>query len=116
MYPAYVVLTIVTAAANLAGAAADFLRVGWVIDNMGRYGVPASWIVPLGVAKAAGGIGLLAGLAVPAIGIAAAVGLLLYFAGAVVTVARARWYVHLPFPSLYLLAAAAVLTLRLTAV
>ncbi len=105
----YLVLTIVTAAANLAAALADFLRAGWILDNMTTYGVPSSWLPALGIAKAAGGVGLLAGLVFPALGIAAAIGLLLYFAGAVVTVLRARVYPHLPFPSVFLVLAAATL-------
>lgn len=109
MSTAYLVLTILTAAANLVGAAVDFLRNGWILDNMAKYGVPRSWLPLLGAAKAAGAVGLLVGLAVPVLGIAAAVGLLLYFAGAIVTVARARVYAHLPFPGVYLLLAAATL-------
>ncbi|HEX6425227.1 MAG TPA: DoxX family protein [Acidimicrobiales bacterium] len=61
-----------------------------------------SWWPWLGAAKAAGAAGLLVGLLVPAIGVAAGVGLALYFTGAVITVARARWYSHLPYPLLYL--------------
>ena len=38
----------------------------------------------------------------PAIGVVAGIGLVLYFAGAVITVARARWYSHIPHPLLYL--------------
>lgn len=57
-----------------------------------------SW---LGAAKAAGAAGLLAGLFVPAIGVAAGAGLVLYFAGAVVTVIRARRPSHIPFPLVY---------------
>lgn len=109
MSTAYLVLTIVTASANLAAALADFLRLGWILDNMASYGVPQSWLPLLGEAKAAGAVGLLLGLAVPVLGIAAAAGLLLYFAGATVAVARARVYTHLPFPGAYLLLAAATL-------
>jgi len=43
----------------------------------------------LATAELAGGIGLLVGLAVPAIGIAAAVGVVAYFVGAVITHIRA---------------------------
>ncbi|GIH79699.1 DoxX family protein [Planobispora longispora] len=114
MFTAYVVVTVTTAAGNVAAAIVDFARAGWVLGNMSKYGVPHSWIYPLGAAKAAGALGLLAGLAVPAIGIAAAAGLLLYFAGAVFTVARAHWYSHLPYPALFLLLAAGSLALQIT--
>ncbi|GAA5073740.1 hypothetical protein HNP84_008474 [Thermocatellispora tengchongensis] len=46
--------------------------------------------------------GLLAGLFVPVIGVLAGIGLVLYFAGAVVTVLRARSYATVVFPLLYL--------------
>jgi len=42
------------------------------------------------------------GLFVPTIGVMAGIGLVLYFAGAVITVVRARWYSHIPFPLLYM--------------
>lgn len=69
--------------------------------------------VPLGVAKAAGAVGLLVGIAVPTIGVAAAVGLVLYFVGAIVTVLRARWPAHLPYPTAFLALAVGALVLRL---
>lgn len=112
-YTAYLVMTGLTAAANIAAAAADFGRARWLLDNMTRAGVPHSWLVPLGVAKAAGAVGLLVGIAVPAVGIAAAVGLVLYFAGAIVTVVRGHWPEHIPYPAAFLLLAAGALTLRL---
>ncbi|MGW5050583.1 DoxX family protein [Actinokineospora sp. NPDC004072] len=115
MFTAYVVVTLVTAAANVAAAVADFVRAEWIVANLSRYGLPRSWLAPLGIAKAAGAAGLLTGFAVPALGIAAAVGLVLYFAGAVVAVARARWYSHLLYPGLFLATAAAALWLGLAA-
>lgn len=45
------------------------------------------------------------------IGIAAAIGLVLYFLGAGVTVARARAYSHLVFPLIYMAPAVASLAL-----
>ncbi|MFD8818580.1 DoxX family protein [Streptomyces sp. NPDC059627] len=44
---------------------------------------------------------LLAGLFVPVAGVLAVVGLLVCFAGAAITVARAKWYSHIPFPLVY---------------
>ncbi|WP_157254353.1 DoxX family protein [Nonomuraea typhae] len=103
-------LVLVTVVFTVGAAAVDFLRVGWVLDNMDRYGVPRSWLALLGLAKAAGAAGLLAGLVVPALGLAAALGLVVYFAGAVFTVIRARCYRDLPFPGAFLVLAAACLT------
>lgn len=42
----------------------------------------------------------------------AAIGLILYFTGAVITVARARWYSHLAFPLIYAAPVVASLALR----
>ena len=47
------------------------------------------------------------------IGIAAALGLGLFFVGAIVVVMRVRWYSHLPWPTTYLLFAIESLALRL---
>ena len=111
MFTAYVVVTVLAAAANLYGFTADLTRPGWLIANMTELGVPQSQLVPLGVLKAAGGVGLLVGLAVPLIGAAAAVGLVLYFIGAIYTVLRARCYNQLPYPGVYLALAAGSLAL-----
>ncbi|MGH1564606.1 DoxX family protein [Mumia sp. DW29H23] len=81
-------------------------RRAFVVDNLRQYRVPERWWVRLGLLKALGALGLLVGLVVPAVGVAAAVGLVLYFVGAILTVCRARAYTHLPFPILYLVPAA----------
>jgi hypothetical protein len=88
-----------------------FTRAKWVVEPITEYGVPRSWWNLLGTAKAAGAVGLLAGLFWAPIGIAAAIGLVLYFSGALVTVARARAYTHLAFPVLYLAPVVASLAL-----
>jgi hypothetical protein len=65
------------------------------------------------VLQAAGAAGLLAGLlGVPLIGVAAAVGLVLFFIGAVVIHLRARAYRSLPSPAFFL--ALAIATLAVT--
>jgi hypothetical protein len=107
-------VTLVTAALTLAAAVADFVRPKWILANMSHYGVPHSWLVPLGLVKAAGGLGLLAGLAVPALGVAAAAGLVVYFAAAAGTVLRARRLSHLPSPGLFLALCTATLVLEVT--
>lgn len=99
------VVVIVAAAWVGFSAFALLTRKPFVTDNLVQYGVPASWWPWLGTAKAAGAFGLVAGLAVPEIGVAAAVGLGLYFTGAVITVLRARAYGHVPFPLLYMVPA-----------
>jgi DoxX-like family len=93
------------AAANTYAAAVDFARARWILDNLTRYGVPHRWLPVLGALKAAGALGLLAGFGVPALGLAASVGLVLYFIGAIVTVIRSGWYSHIPYPVVFLLLA-----------
>lgn len=80
-------------------------RQSWVVESLAHYGVPRSWWVPLGLAKTAGALGLLLGIWLPVVGVAAAAGLVLYFTGAVITVVRARAYTHVPYPMLYLVPA-----------
>ena len=77
-------------------------RKAFVVESLVQYGVAERWWPWLGAAKAMGAVGLLAGLAVPEVGVAAAIGLVVYFIGAAITVARARAFAHLPFPLLYL--------------
>ncbi|MBF6334183.1 DoxX family protein [Nocardia transvalensis] len=116
METAFVVVVVVTALGNVVAAVMDFLRSPFVLENMGRYGVPRSWMVPLGVAKAVGAVGLVVGLAFPVIAVVSAAYLVLYFVGAVGTVVRARCYRHLAFPSVPLLLAATSLALGLATV
>ena len=98
-----VAIIVVILAAAWVGFSAFALLAGkaFVVDNLVDYGVPESWWPWLGVAKGLGAVGLLVGLAVPAIGVAAATGLTVYFTGAVITVVRARAYGHIPYPLLY---------------
>lgn len=76
--------------ANIYAATNDFMRPKWLLGNMSKLGVPESSLPVRGALKAAGALGLLIGLAVPLIGIAAAVGLTLFFIGAVNAHLRAR--------------------------
>lgn len=91
----------------------DFAGAEWVIANMTRYGIPRSWLFSLGALKALAAVGLLIGISVPSIGVAASLGLTLYFIGAIVTVVRSNWYSHVRFPTPFLLLAIASLVLRL---
>lgn len=102
MSTVYVILTVVGAAMVAFSAGAVFLRAKWVVQSLGDYGVPQSWLPWLGTAKAAGAVGLLVGLFVPVIGVIAAAAVVLYFVGATITVVRARWYSHITYPLLYM--------------
>ncbi|MBB5782012.1 DoxX family protein [Nonomuraea jabiensis] len=102
MSTAHVIVTVLTAAWVGFSGFSLLRRADFVAKPLIEYGVPQSWWPWLGTAKAAGAIGLLVGLAVPAIGVAAGIGLVLYFVGAVITVLRARSYKTVVFPLLYL--------------
>jgi hypothetical protein len=113
MFIAYVVVTLLAAAANIFSATLDFIRYKQVLINMAKAGVSESWITPLGILKAAGAIGLLVGIGVPLIGTAAAIGLILFFVGAISTHLRAQDSFGLAVA--FLLLAVAALVLRLAA-
>ncbi|MFE5793909.1 DoxX family protein [Streptomyces sp. NPDC056503] len=108
MFIGYAVLAALLALAMTASAVMTFTRNPAVAGNMTKLGVPEGWLPWLGTAKVAGALGLLAGLAVPALGVAAAVGLVLYFVGAVVTHLRAKDYELAPALVLTVLPAAAL--------
>ncbi|WP_067690909.1 DoxX family protein [Nocardia jejuensis] len=115
MSTAYVIITVITAAWVGFSAFSLLREAAFVADPLVEYGVPQSWWTPLGLAKAAGALGLIAGLFVPAIGVVAAIGLIVYFAGAVITVLRARSYATVAFPMLYLIPVAVALGLGVAA-
>ncbi|GAA2981507.1 DoxX family protein [Kitasatospora sp. NPDC006786] len=115
MSVAHTVVTVLAALMVGFSAYSVFAGAEYVVKPLADYGVPRAWWTWLGVAKAAGALGLLAGLAVPAVGYAAAVGVILYFLGAVITVLRARAYAHVPFPLVYMAPTAASLVLALAA-
>ncbi|GGV14117.1 membrane protein [Actinomadura cremea] len=112
LFTTYVVVTVATIAANAGMAAADFAKAPIVLANSAEVGLPASWVPYLGALKAAGAAGLLLGLVgVPFIGIAAAIGLVLFFVGAVAVHVRTRVFHNLAFPGGYLALAVASLVL-----
>jgi len=114
VFTADVVVGIVLAAMLAGSAMADFVGYQQVAVLMARTGVPESWMTTLGALKAAGAVGLLTGIGVPLIGTAAAVGVVLFFIGAVATHVRAHLYgVWIVFPVVFLLMAVAALVLRL---
>jgi uncharacterized membrane protein HdeD (DUF308 family) len=90
MHLVYVVVTIVAACANLYAASLDFLGAESVKAVADRVEVSQRWMVPLGVLLLSGGVGLLVGFAVRPLGIAAAIGLVLYFTCAVSAHLRVR--------------------------
>lgn len=112
MTTACVVVTLFTAVITAAVGVADLIPAGFVLANSAEVHVPPPWLPMLGTVKLAGAIGLLVGLvALPAIGIAAATGLLLFFIGALIAHVRARALYNIAFPGAYLALSAASLVL-----
>lgn len=112
---AYVVVTVLAAAWVGFSAVSVFSHAKWVVQPLADYGVPRSWWPWLATAKSAGAVGLLVGLFVPVIGVMAGIGLVVYFAGAVITVVHAHWYAHIAYPLLYMTPVIAALVLRYAA-
>jgi DoxX-like protein len=100
VHAAYLVVTVITIAANTGAAVADLGQARPVLANMAEVRVPRPWLRPLGLVKLAGAAGLVLGLlgAWP-LGIAAAAGLVLFFTGALVTHVRARVFHNIAFPA-----------------
>ncbi|MFJ9777457.1 DoxX family protein [Kitasatospora sp. NPDC101157] len=112
---ALVIVTAVAIAANGGIAAADFAKAEFVLANSAEVNVGPEWVPWLASLKMAGAAGLLIGLvAVPSLGLAAAVGLVLFYTGAVATHLRTRVLHNIHFPAGYLALAVATLALTLT--
>ena len=92
------IVVLATAAWVGFSAFSVYTHKSWVVDNFVDYDVPRSWWFWLGSAKALGAVGLVVGLWIPSLGVAAAIGLVLYFLGAVITVLRAGHTPTSPFP------------------
>ncbi|HEX6357382.1 DoxX family protein [Actinophytocola sp.] len=102
----------ITILMNLWAAGADFTRARFVRANASELNLRESWITPLGVLKAAGAVGLLCGLlGVPLVGDAAAVGLVLFFAGALFVHVRARVFHNIAAPAAFFVMAVACLVM-----
>ncbi len=116
MFIAYVTVAVLAAVMTLWAASQSLRRAATPVQNAAKLEVPPSWVVPLGGLLLAGGIGLLAGIAVPLIGAAAAIGLVQYFVCAIFAHLRVRWFSTLSFPAVFLSLAVAALVLRLASV
>jgi hypothetical protein len=109
MHVTYLITTILAALVNGYAASLNFAGAESVKLVADRVRVSRGWMVPLGTLLAAGAAGLLAGLAVPALGTAAGIGLVLYFVCAIGAHVRARDR-RLGGAVFFLLLAAAALT------
>jgi hypothetical protein len=90
MSTAHIVVNVLLAVALISSAITNFVRYQRVLDNMAKVHVPESWLTPLGLVKIAGALGLLVGLRIPWVGIAASAGAVLFFGCALLVHLRAR--------------------------
>jgi hypothetical protein len=93
MSTAYLTVTLIAVAANGFSGIAALLHMQAIVPGMAKAGVPVSWLTfPIGTLKTAGALGLTAGLAFRPLGVAAAIGLVLFFVCAIYTHIRASDY------------------------
>ncbi|MEV5985451.1 DoxX family protein [Streptomyces sp. NPDC052051] len=114
---ALLVVTLLTAAVNIAIAAADLAGASFVLANSSEVGVPRAWLPRLATLKLAGAVGLLLGLfydSLRPLGVAAACGLVLLYLGALAFHLRARVFYNLAFPGFYFATAVASLALTVS--
>ena len=114
MFIALVVVTVLLAAICLNSAAMKLRQHEQVLAVIhGTVGVPKQYLPALAALEIAGGIGIVIGLWLEPLGIAAAVGLVAYFVGAVLGHLRVKDTKNVVMPLPPLVLAVAVLVLRL---
>jgi hypothetical protein len=79
MHVTYVIITILAALANGYAAVLNLVGAESVKVVADKVRVSQEWMIPFGILLASGALGLLIGFAVPVLGTAAAIGLVLYF-------------------------------------
>jgi uncharacterized membrane protein YphA (DoxX/SURF4 family) len=111
VFIATIVLNLLLAAAFLGSGGAKLAAAEKSIEIRDRLGVAAGLWRAIGVLEVAGAVGLAAGLAVPVLGIAAAVGVVVLLIGAITTHARSHDLSNVaPAVGLVLLTIAAAIT------
>jgi hypothetical protein len=109
---AAVIVVLVTALLNAAMAVGDLVQARFVLTTSKMVRVPVSWLPALGAAKLAGAVGLVVGLlGLRPIGIAAALGLTLFFVCAIGRHVQTGALRSIPFPGAFLLLAVASLVI-----
>ncbi|MFD6938324.1 DoxX family protein [Streptomyces goshikiensis] len=114
MFIAYAAVATLLTLALAASATLTLRGNDQIVANMRKVEVPDSWLPRLAALKAAGAVGLLAGLWAAPLGVAAAIGVSLYFIGAVISHLRVKDFDLAPAAVLALMAVAA-LALRVAA-
>lgn len=115
MFVAYLVVAGITVALTVAAGVADLMKAEFVLGNATTLGLDLRWLPALAWLKLAGAAGIVAGPAVPALGLAAATGLVLFFTGAVIAHVRAGIWRTMGYPAMFLALAAGTLALTAAA-
>jgi hypothetical protein len=108
-----IILSLLLAVVLVGSGAAKLTKSEQVVENLTRAGVPLSLYPFLAAVEIAGAAGLVWGIWWTPIGVAAAIGVVLYFVGAIVFHLRAKDTAIVPPAVLGLIAAAAGITLAL---
>ena len=117
MFIALVITTVLLALIGLNSAVMKLRENEQVVAIIGgTVGVPARYFPVLAALEIAGAVGIIAGLWVEPLGVAAAIGLVAYFVGAVAGHLRVRDMKNVAMPLPPLVLSIAVLTLRLLTV
>ncbi|GAB0101386.1 DoxX family protein [Nocardia sp. JMUB6875] len=112
MFITYLAVTVIAIVMNGAMAVADLARADFVLANSAAVRFPHSLVPLAGILKGAAALGLVAGLAGwRPLGIAAALGLTLYFALALIVHVRERVFRNIAFPGAYFAVAVGALAL-----
>ncbi|GAA4803266.1 DoxX family protein [Streptomyces ziwulingensis] len=112
MFTAYVVVAILMSTVLVVSAGAKSLRTQHITGQMATLGVPEGMLLFLAAAQVSGAVGLVIGVWWGPLGIAAAVGLTLYFAGAVASHLRVGDHRGTPPAIVLTLIALALIALR----
>lgn len=112
MQIAYVVVGSLLALVLTLSGAMKLRRAPNIVETMTKLGVPMSWLPILALAEFAAAVGLVAGIFYAPFGLAAAIGVVVYFIGASVTHLRKADFKGLGAPLFLLAAAVAVGALR----
>ena len=112
MFLTCAVITSLLSLVLLGSAAGKLTKHPKVTENLGKCEVPSNWHPRLAAAEIAGAVGMVLGLWVPALGIAAAVGVVLYFVGAVIAHVRVSDN-EVAAPIVFIVLAVVVIVLRI---
>lgn len=110
---AYTIVAVVLAIGLAGSAFGKLTRAQQVVDSLTAVGVPSKMFPFLAACEIAGALGLVAGIWIKPLALAAAIGVVLYFVGAVGAHVRRSDFKNMPPAAVLLLISVAVLVLRL---